>query len=128
MSAAAICGLLTATSTVLGACALCLSGVAGRIIGSAAIFGTRIGESGITAGLMPVGIITATPILVPIAVDGAAVGGVAGLGYGGYKLFKLTQKIHRTAQCEEALFTDQEATAIEKNASAGKQENYSKQH
>lgn len=114
LSTAAIGGLLTATSTVLGAGALCLSGVAGSIIGSAGIFGTSIGASGVTGGLMSAGLIAATPIWVPIAVGGAVAGGAAGLGYGGYKLSKLKQKIHRTAQGEEARFTEQEAKMIEK--------------
>lgn len=114
LSTAAIGGLLTAASTALGAGALYLSGAAGSIIGSAGIFGTTIGASGITGALMSVGIISSTPIWVPLAVGGAASGTAAGLGYVGYRLFKLKQKIGSTAQGEEAQFTETEAKIVEK--------------
>lgn len=114
LSTAAIGGLLTAASTVLGAGALYLSGAASSIIGGAGIFGTTVGASGITGALMSVGIISATPIWVPLAVGGAAVSGAAGLGYGGYRILKLKQKIQKTAEGQEAQFTEIEAKMIEK--------------
>lgn len=113
LSTAAIGGLLAAASTALGAGALYLSGVAGSAIGSAGIFGTTIGATGITGALMSAGIISSTPIWVPLAIGGAAVGGAAGLGYGGYRLFKLKQKIASTANGEEAQFTETEAKIVE---------------
>lgn len=113
LSTAAIGGLLTAASTVLGAGALYLSGAAGSIIGGAGIFGTTIGASGITGALMSVGIISATPIWVPLAIGGAAAGGAAGLGYGGYRLLKLRKKIQTTEAGHEAQFTEIEARMIE---------------
>jgi hypothetical protein len=114
LSTAAIGGLLTAASTTLGAGALYLSGAAGSIIGSAGIFGTTVGASGITGALMSAGIISSTPIWVPLAAGGAAVGGAAGLGYGGYRLYKLKKKISNTVECEEAQFTETDAKIIEK--------------
>lgn len=114
LSTAAIGGLLTAASTALGAGALYLSGAAGSIIGSAGIFGTTVGASGITGALMSVGIISSTPIWVPLTVGGAALGGAAGLGYGGYRLYKLKQKISNTSEGEEAQFTETEANIVEK--------------
>lgn len=114
LSTAAIGGLLAAASTVLGAGALYLSGAAGSIIGGAGIFGTTVGASGITGALMSIGIISATPIWVPFAVGGAAASGAAGLGYGGYQVFKLKQKIQKTAEGQEAQFTETEAKMIEK--------------
>lgn len=114
LSTAAIGALLTTASAALGTGALYLSGVAGSIIGSAGIFGTTVGASGVTGALMSVGILSSTPIWVPLAVGGAAVGGAAGLGYGGYRLFKLKQKIGGTAEGEEAQFTETEAKIIEK--------------
>ena len=114
LSTTAIGGLITAASTGLGAGALYLSGVAGSIVGSAGIFGTTVGFSGITGALMSVGIISSTPIWVPIAVGGAAAGGAAGLGYGGYRLYKLKRKITSTAEGEEAEFTETEAKIIER--------------
>lgn len=126
LSTAAIGGLLTAASTALGAGALYLSGAAGSIIGSAGIFGTTVGASGITGALMSVGIISSTPIWVPLAAGGAAVGGAAGLGYGGYRLYKLKQKISNTPEGEEAQFTETEANIVEKILNRfGKKENLS---
>lgn len=114
LSTAAIGGMLAGASTVLGAGALYLSGAAASVIGSAGVFGTTVGASGITGALMSAGIVSATPLWLPIAVGGAAVGGAAGLGYGGYRLFKLRQKIHATDAGQEAQFTEGEAKIIEK--------------
>lgn len=75
LSTAAIGSLLAAGSTALGAGALYLSGVAGSVIGSAGVFGTTVGATGATGALMSAGIISSTPIWVPIAVGGAAIGG-----------------------------------------------------
>lgn len=126
ISTAAIGGLLTAASTALGAGALYLSGAAGSIIGSAGIFGTTVGASGITGALMSAGIISSTPIWVPLAVGGAAVGSAAGFGYGGYRLYKLKQKISNTPEGEEAQFTETEANIVEKILKRfGKKENLS---
>lgn len=114
LSTAAVGGLLTAASTVLGAGAVYLSGAAGSIIGGAGIFGTTIGATGITGALMSIGIISATPLWIPVAVGGAAAGGAAGLGYGGYRLLKLKKKIQTTEAGHEAQFTETEARLIER--------------
>ena len=113
LSTAAIGGLLAAASTALGAGALYLSGAAGSIIGGAGVFGTTIGASGITGALMSIGLISATPIWVPLAIGGAAAGGAAGLGYGSYRLLKLKKKIQETSAGSEAQFTETEARMIE---------------
>ena len=113
LSTAAIGSLLAAGSTALGAGALYLSGVAGSVIGSAGVFGTTVGATGITGALMSAGIISSTPIWFAIAVGGAAIGGAAGLGYGGYRLFKLKKKIAGTAYSNEAQFTENEAKIVE---------------
>ena len=78
LSTAAISGLLAAGAGVLGV----LGGLAGSVIGSAGVFGTTVGATGITGALMSAGIISSTPIWVPVAIGGAALSGVAGLGYG----------------------------------------------
>jgi len=114
LSTAAIGGLLTAASTALGAGALYLTGAAGGIIGSAGIFGTTVGSSGITGALMSAGIISSTPLWMPLAAGGAAAGGAAGLGYGGYRLYQLKKKIENAPKGEEAQFTETEAKIIEK--------------
>lgn len=114
LSTAAISGLITAASTALGAGGLYLSGAAGSIIGSAGIFGTTVGASGITGALMSAGIISSTPIWIPLAVGAAAIGGAGGLGYGSYRLYKLNKKINDTTKGEEAQFTESEATIVER--------------
>ena len=114
LSTAAIGGLLTAGATALGAGTLALTGAAGSIIGGAGIFGTSVGATGITGALMSAGIISATPIWVPVAVAGAAVTSVAGMGYGSYKLIKLKQKIAETKDGEEAHFSDVDAKIVER--------------
>lgn len=114
LSTAAIGGLLTAATTALGAGAVFLSGVASTVIGSAGVFGTTIGATGLTGALMSAGIISSTPIWVPIAVGGTVVGGAVGLGYGGYRLLRLKQKIESTAKGEEAQFTETEAKMVER--------------
>lgn len=113
LSTAAIGSILAAGSTALGAGALYLSGVAGSVIGSAGIFGTTVGATGVTGALMSAGIISSTPIWVPIAVGGAAIGGAVGLGYGGYRLFRLKKKIASTANSDEAQFTETDAKIVE---------------
>lgn len=114
LSTAAIGGLLSTAYTALGVGALYLTGAAGSIIGSAGIFGTTLGASGITGALMSAGIISATPIWVPFAAGSAAISAAAGLGYGGYRLFKLRQKIICTEEGQEAQFTETEANIVEK--------------
>ena len=114
LSTAAIGGLLAAASATLGAGALYLSGVAGSVIGGAGIFGTTIGATGVTGALMSAGVIASTPIWVPFAVGGAALGGAVGLGYGGYQIHKLRQKVKGTVNGQEAMFSDAEAKMVEK--------------
>ncbi|MDD2608323.1 MAG: hypothetical protein PHX60_01340 [Giesbergeria sp.] len=114
LSTAAIGSLLAAASTTLGAGALYLSGVAGSVVGSAGAFGTTVGATGVKGALMSAGIISSTPIWVPIVVGSAAIGGAAGLGYGAYRLFKLKKKIAGTANNKEAQFTEIEAKIVER--------------
>ncbi|MDI1291475.1 MAG: hypothetical protein PSV18_01870 [Methylobacter sp.] len=110
LSTAAISGLLTTASATLGVGALYLSGATASIVGGAGILGTTIGASGITGALMSAGIISATPIWIPLAAGGAAIG----CGYGGYRLLKLKRKLTGTPEGQEAEFTKIEAKIIEK--------------
>jgi hypothetical protein len=109
MSTAAIGGLMAAASTTLGAGALYLSGATASIVGSAGIFGTTIGASGLTGVLMSAGLISSTPVWVPFAVGGAALG----CGYGSYRLLRLRQKIKATPVGQEAKFTETEAKIVQ---------------
>jgi len=113
LSTAAISGIIATASATLGAGALYLSGAAGSVIGGAGVFGTTIGASGITGALMSAGIISSTPIWVPIVAGGAIGGAALGCGYGGYRLFKLKQKLSSTSNEEEAQFTESEAKIVE---------------
>ncbi len=110
LSTAGISGLLATASATLGAGALYLSGVAASIVGTAGFFGTTIGATGITGALMSAGIISSTPVWVPLAASSAALA----CGYGGYRLFKLKQKLNETPDGGEAQFTETEAKIIEK--------------
>lgn len=110
LSTAAISGLFVTASATLGAGALYLSGAAASIVGSAGFFGTTIGATGITGVLMSAGIISSTPVWVPLATVGAALG----CGYGGYRLLKLKRKLNDTPQGEEAQFSETEAKIIER--------------
>tara|TARA_B110000091_G_C13593250_1_gene381516 strand:- start:60 stop:554 length:495 start_codon:yes stop_codon:yes gene_type:complete len=110
ISTSAISGLIGTTYAVIASGTLYFSGAAASIIGSAGIFGTTIGATGITGLLMSAGIIASTPIWVPITVGGAALC----CCYGSYRLFKLKQKIKNTPVGEEAVFSESEAKLIEK--------------
>lgn len=109
LSSAAIASLLAGAGATLGAGVLTLTGAAGAIIGSAGIFGTTVGASGLTGVLMSAGILPATPIGVPIAIGAAAAGG----GYLSYLLLRLRRKLRKAEQGEEVQFTETEAKVIE---------------
>ncbi len=79
------------------------------MIGSAGIFGTTIGASGITGMLMSAGIIGSTPVWVPVAAAGAGVG----VAYGSFRFYKLRRKLVATPEGQEAQFTESEAKVIE---------------
>lgn len=110
LSTTAISGLLVTASATLGAGALYLSGAAVSIVGSAGFLGTTIGATGITGALMSAGILSSTPIWVPLIAGGATIG----CGYGSYRLLKLKRKLNETPQGEEAQFSKTEAKIIEK--------------
>lgn len=109
LSTSAITALLTGGATALGTGAAVVSGVAAGVIGSAGIFGTTIGASGITGMLMSAGIIASTPVWVPVAVAGAG----AGVAFGGFRFYKLRKKLITTPEGQEAQFTEREAKVIE---------------
>jgi hypothetical protein len=69
-------------------------------------YDTAAGSVGIIGILMSAGIISATPLWVPLAVGSAAASAATGLGYGGYQLYKLKNKISNTAGGKDARFTE----------------------
>jgi hypothetical protein len=109
LSSAAVASLVTGAGAALGVGALTLTGAASAIIGSAGIFGTTLGASGLTGVLMSAGILPATPIGVPIAIGGAA----AGTGYLSFLLLRLRKKLRRAKDGEEVQFSEIEAKVIE---------------
>ncbi|KGG84795.1 hypothetical protein P609_15315 [Comamonas thiooxydans] len=78
-------------------------------MGSAGIFGTTIGASGLTGVLMSAGILPATPVAVPIAIGAAGLG----TGYLSYLLLKLRKKLRAAQGGAEVQFTELEAKIIE---------------
>ncbi len=109
LSTAAIASILTVATTTLGVGAAVLTGAATTIVGSAGIFGTTIGASGLTGILMSAGILHATPIALPIAIAGGALGFI----YLSFVLFKLKWKLRKIREGKEVQFTKIEAKIIE---------------
>ena len=109
LGTAAIASILTGATATLGVGVVAVSGLASAAIGSAGFFGTTIGASGLTGLLMSAGIVSATPVAVPIAIGGAAIGGT----YLAYFLFRLRHKVYSTPAGQEAKFTDKEAKVVE---------------
>jgi hypothetical protein len=110
LSTAAISTLVLGGVSALGTGAAVVSGAAASVIGGAGIFGTTIGATGLTGVLMSAGVISATPIWVPLAISGAA----AGAGYGAFKYYGLRKKLAGTPEGQEAQFTEAEAKFIER--------------
>lgn len=109
LSTATLTALLVGSATALGTGAAVISGAAAAIIGSAGVFGTTIGATGLTGLLMSAGIIASTPIWVPVAVAGAG----AGISYGAFRYYTLRRKLLATPSGEEAYFTEKEAKVVE---------------
>ena len=109
LSTAAITTLLAGGATALGTGVAVISGAAAGVIGSAGIFGTTIGATGITGLLMSAGIIASTPVWVPVAAAGAGVG----VTYGAYRYYTLRKKLVGNPEGTEATFTEGEAKVIE---------------
>lgn len=63
---------------------------------------------------MSVGLISATPVWVPVAIGGAVATSVGGAGYLLYQIDKLKKKGDKLQPGEEAQFTDEDAKLFEK--------------
>lgn len=110
VSTSAVAAMLAGSVSILGAGAAAVTGVAASVIGSAGIFGTTVGATGLTGFLMSAGLISATPIWVTITIGGAA----ASAGYGAFRFYRLRKKIKNTPEGQEAEFTETEAKVIER--------------
>lgn len=109
LSTATIATIVAGATATVGAGAAAVTGAASALIGSAGIFGTTIGASGFTGVLMSAGILPSTPIAVPIAIGGAALGG----GYLAYYLLRLRRKVTSADEGVEVHFSEREAKVIE---------------
>jgi uncharacterized membrane protein len=109
LSTAAIASIIVGATASVGVGAAAVTGAASALIGSAGIFGTTIGATGLTGVLMSAGILPSTPIAVPIAIGSAALGG----GYLAYYLIRLRRKVTSATEGEEVHFSEKEAKVIE---------------
>ncbi len=115
LSTTAIAGIVTAaTCTVAGACGAAyaaFSGLASAAIGSAGVAGTAVGATGVTGKLMSVGILSSTPIVIPIATAGGLAIAALGLAHV-WRRFK--KKLDSASDGQEAQFTEAEAKIVER--------------
>jgi len=120
LTTTAIFSILTASGATIGVGAAALTGVLstifggagifGTTIGTTGIFGTTIGATGITGVLMSTGVISSTPIAVPIVAVCAA---SLTISYVGYVIFNLKRKLKSEENGGEVNFTGTEAKIIE---------------
>ncbi|MNF76871.1 hypothetical protein D3C84_589970 [compost metagenome] len=117
LSSAAISTIIyTASGTALAALGMgtaAVTGAGSAIIGGAGIFGTTIGATGLTGMLMSAGLISSTPIAVPIA----CLAGVAGIGVIGLRSVHIRGMKRRLAalpEGEELVFSEKDAKLVEK--------------
>lgn len=117
LSTAAISTLIYALGgaslATVGVGAAALAGAGGAIVGSAGIFGTSLGATGITGMLMSAGLISSTPIAIPLA----CIAGVAGIGMFGLhkaRLGRLKRRLGSVPKGHELVFSESDAKLIEK--------------
>lgn len=109
LSTAAIASIIGAATATLGVGAAALTGVLGSVIGGAGIFGTTIGATGLTGVLMSAGIISSTPIALPVGILATLVGSA----YVWFVLLKLNRKLRKAKSGQEVVFTELEAKILE---------------
>ncbi|MFV3329893.1 hypothetical protein ACNFIA_03040 [Pseudomonas sp. NY15437] len=90
-----------------------LTGAGSAVIGSSGLFGTSIGASGITGSLMSAGVISSTPIAVPVGIGlGVASAGV--IGFSVLRMRNLKRKLATEQGDGELHFSDKEAKLVER--------------
>ena len=114
LSTAGVAALLGMATVGAGITAAAVTGVAASVIGSAGVFGTTVGSSGIIGGLMSVGIISSVPVMVPVAIATAALGGAGAATYGSYKLYEMRKRIKSVELGKELTFSDKDAKFVQK--------------
>lgn len=113
VSTAMVATILTTGAGVLATGAAVATGAASAVIGSAGIFGTTIGASGLTGALMSAGIISSTPVWVPVAVAGTALAGGGAMGYAAYQIYQMRRQVAATPDGGEAQFTESQARVFQ---------------
>jgi len=113
ISTAAVAAYLATGAGVLATGAAVATGAASAVIGSAGIFGTTIGATGLTGALMSAGIISSTPIWVPVAAAGTVLAGGGALGYAAYHIYQMRKQAAATPEGEEAQFTENQAQVLQ---------------
>jgi len=118
LSTAAISTIIySAGATALAALGLGTAAVAGAgsaIIGSAGLFGTTVGASGLTGILMSAGLISATPIAVPVGLGLAGITGIGVIGYAAVQMRKMKRRLAEVPAGVELEFSEKDAKLIEK--------------
>lgn len=114
LSTATIVSILSLATASAGGIVATLTGSAAALWGSAGLFGTSVGATGLKGILMSAGLIASTPVWVPVAVGSAAITGLGGTGYLLYHINSLKKKGELVSPGEEAQFTDYDAKLIEK--------------
>lgn len=114
LSTTAISVLLTTGTATLATGAALATGLAGSVIGSAGIFGTTVGASGITGALMSAGLISATPLYVPLLIGAGGVGATGLLAYSSYQFYKLKKKLSAAIPGQEVAFSPTDARIVQR--------------
>jgi hypothetical protein len=114
LSTAAIVALVGAGTATLATGAALATGLASSAIGSAGIFGTTVGASGLTGVLMSAGLISATPLYVPLLIGAGGVGATGLLAYGSYQFYKLKRKLSAAVPGQEVVFTPADARIVQR--------------
>lgn len=109
ITTAGIASLVVAATATVGAGATILTGAAASIIGSAGIFGTTIGATGITGALMSAGLLSSTPIAFPLLAGGA----LLTFSCTAYYIFRLKWRLQTAKEGVEMQFSETEARVIE---------------
>jgi len=114
LSTAAVATIIGTGSATLAVGAAVATGAASSIVGSAGIFGTTVGASGLTGVLMSAGLISATPLYVPVLAAAAGLSAAGFLAYGSYQLYTLKKKIGNALPGEEVKFSAADAKFLQR--------------
>jgi hypothetical protein len=91
-----------------------VSGAALSFVGGAGLFGTTLGATGVTGVLMKWGIVSSTPLILPIIISLAALFLILFAFYYSARVRKLRSKVLNAREGEEVVFNKSEAKIIQK--------------